>query len=133
MGKKVHLIAEEKNFFDKPKTLCGVLLKNSQYSLLEFETDKNIFLESWSTMDRCKRCETILFSLPVPKTIIKITDKLSVLVEEAFIKEGEYFELGGEVLCNCSMLTDELCKSKQNKVVGTIGTAILIGVPVFKK
>jgi len=60
MGKKVHLIAEEKHIFDKPKTLCGVMLKNSQYSSLEFETNQTMFLDNWSKMDRCKKCEDAL-------------------------------------------------------------------------
>lgn len=59
MAKKVHLIAESKNVLDKGRTLCGVPLKSYMHGL-EFETDKQMFLDHWDKSVRCKKCESLL-------------------------------------------------------------------------
>lgn len=50
-------------------------------------------------------------------TTLKINHDYYVIKQNVMVNEDEYFELDGELLCNCSRLTDMFCEVPQNKVV----------------
>jgi len=56
-----------------------------------------------------------------------------VSIKGKIIEENEFFVLNNEIFQNCSRLTDELCKSPQDKIIFATSNLNLEGVPVFEE